>query len=102
MSDNVEHVDFPFAAARRITSEEVAAAKLAVKAQFGIEPGKRGRPPKPGDQKYEAVSIRLNPQVLLWAKAEGDRLGVGYQTVINEALLKLSIAVPGGSANAQE
>lgn len=92
MSDNVEHVDFPFAAARRITSEEVAAAKLAVKEQFGIEPGKRGRPPKPGDQKYEAVSIRLNPQVLLWAKAEGDRLGVGYQTVINEALLKLSIA----------
>ena len=53
MSDNVEHVDFPFAAARRITSEEVAAAKLAVKEQFGIEPGKqRGRPPKPGDQKY--------------------------------------------------
>ena len=102
MSDNVEHVDFPFAAARRITSEEVA-AKLAVKEQFGIEPGKqRGRPPKPGDQKYEAVSIRLNPQVLLWAKAEGDRLGVGYQTVINETLLKLSIAVPGGSANAQE
>ncbi len=72
MSDNVEHVDFPFAAARRITSEEVAVAKLAVKEQFGIEPGKRGRPPKLGDQKYEAVSIRLNPQVLLWARAEGD------------------------------
>ncbi len=100
MSDNVEHVDFPFAAARRITSEEVAAAKLAVKEQFGIEPEKRVRPPKPRDQKYEAVLIRFNPQVLLWAKAEGNsrswrlrqRLGVGYQTVINEALLKLSIA----------
>ncbi len=103
MSDNVEHVSFPFESARRITSEEVAAAKLAVKEQFGIEPGKqRGRPPKPGDQKYEAVSIRLNPQVLLWAKAEGDRLGVGYQTVINEALLKLAIPVPGGCTNAQE
>lgn len=93
MSDNSESMDFPFESARRITSEEVAAAKLAIKEQFGIEPGKqRGRPPKPGDQKYEAVSIRLNPQVLLWAKAEGDRLGVGYQTVINEALLKLSTA----------
>ena len=91
MSDNLEHVDFPFESARRITSKEVAAAKLVVKEQFGIEPGKRHRPLKPGDQKYEAVSIRLNPQVLLWAKAEGDRLGVGYQTVINEALLKLSI-----------
>jgi uncharacterized protein (DUF4415 family) len=89
MSDNFE---FSFEAARRITPEEVAAAKAAVKEQFGIEPGKqRGRPPKPGELKYEAVSIRLNPQVLRWAKAEGDRLGVGYQTVINEALLKLSI-----------
>ena len=93
MSDKVEHVSFPFESARRITSEEVAAAKLAVKEPLGIEPGKqRGRPPKPGDQKYEAVSIRLNSQVLLWAKAEGDRLGVGYQTVINETLLKLSTA----------
>ena len=43
MSNNVEPVDFPFAAARRITSEEVAAAKLAVKEQFGIEPGKCDR-----------------------------------------------------------
>ncbi len=53
MSDNLEHVSFPFELARRITSEEVAAARLAAKEQFGIEPGKqRGRPPKPGDQKY--------------------------------------------------
>ena len=59
MSNNVEPVNFPFAAARRITSEEVAAAKLAVKEQFGIEPGKRDRPPKPGDQKCEAVSISV-------------------------------------------
>ena len=59
MSDSLEPVDFPFAAARRITSEEVAAARLAVKVQFGIEPGKRDRSPKPGDQKYEAVSISV-------------------------------------------
>jgi hypothetical protein len=49
--DRSESMSFPFAAARRITSEEVAAAKLAIKEQFGIEPGKqRGRPPKPGDR----------------------------------------------------
>ena len=49
LSDNLELMDFPFAAARRITSEEVAAAKVAVKEQSGIELGKqRGRPPKPG------------------------------------------------------
>jgi hypothetical protein len=47
MSESFENVDFPFAKARRITPEEVAAAKRAVKEQFGIEPGKRGRPPKP-------------------------------------------------------
>jgi uncharacterized protein (DUF4415 family) len=91
MSDSFENVDFPFATARRITPEEVAAAKAAVKEQFGIEPGKRGRPPKPGELKYEAVSIRLNPQVLVWAKAEGEKRGVGYQTVINEELLKISV-----------
>jgi hypothetical protein len=37
-----EMVDFPFAKARRITPEEVSAAKQAA-AQFGIEPGKRDR-----------------------------------------------------------
>ncbi len=33
MSNNVEPVDFPFAAARQITREEVAAAKLRLNAQ---------------------------------------------------------------------
>jgi hypothetical protein len=27
---------------------------------------------------------------LRWAKAEGEKRGVGYQTVINEELLKIS------------
>jgi uncharacterized protein (DUF4415 family) len=87
MSNNSE---FPFASARRITREEVAAAEKAVQEQFGIDAGRRGRPVKAEAEKYEAVSIRLHPQVLIWAKAEGDRRGVGYQTVINEELLKLS------------
>jgi uncharacterized protein (DUF4415 family) len=86
-----EMIDFPFAKARKITLEEVAAAKRAAKEQFGIEPGKRGRSPKPEELKYEAVSIRLHPQVLMWAKAEGEKRGVDYQTVINEELLKLSV-----------
>lgn len=37
MSENLKPIDFPFAAARRITSEEVAAAKLAVKELFEID-----------------------------------------------------------------
>ena len=53
MSDNREPIDFPFESARRITSKEVAAAKLAVKEQFGIEPGKRDRSPKLGDSELK-------------------------------------------------
>jgi hypothetical protein len=40
MSDDFE---FSFETARRITPEEVAAAKLAIKEQFGIEPRKPDR-----------------------------------------------------------
>jgi hypothetical protein len=49
--DESEMVDFPFAQARRITPEEVAAAKRAAKEQFGIEPGERGQKLKLGKQK---------------------------------------------------
>jgi uncharacterized protein (DUF4415 family) len=89
MPDMSNNSEFPFAAARRITPAEVAAAEKAVQEQFGITVVRRGRPPKAEQKPYEAVSMRLHPQVLSWAKAEGDRRGGGYQTVINEELLKL-------------
>lgn len=82
--------EFPFASARRITAQEVVAAAEAVREQFGIEPPKRGRPAKDDGEKYEPVSIRLHPKVIEWAKDEAQRRGVGYQTVINEALLQLA------------
>ena len=47
----------------------------------------RGRPPK-GAEKHQPVSIGLHPSVLTWAKHEAKRRGLGYQTVINEVLLK--------------
>ncbi len=40
MSDKLEHVDFPFAAARRITSEEVAAGLSAVEVRGRTEDGR--------------------------------------------------------------
>jgi hypothetical protein len=46
MSDSFEDFDFPFDKARRITPEEVAAAKRAAKEQFGIEPRERDRTPQ--------------------------------------------------------
>lgn len=82
--------EFPFESARRITADEVAAARIAVKEQFDIDPPKRGRPAKDDSQRYEPVSIRLHPKVIEWAKEEAQRRGVGYQTVINEALLQLA------------
>ncbi len=83
--------EFPFESARRITTEEVEAATKAVKEQFDIEPPKRGRPSKDDSERFEPVSIRLHPKVIKWAKEEAEKQGVGYQTMINEALLRLTI-----------
>lgn len=84
-------IEFPFESARRITAQEVAAATEAVREQFSIEPPKRGRPAKDESERYEPVSIRLHPKVIEWAKEEAQRRGVGYQTIINEALIKLAL-----------
>ncbi|WP_110985748.1 BrnA antitoxin family protein [Acaryochloris thomasi] len=79
--------EFPFERARRVTPEEHQQFKEALSKQFGLQPRKRGRPAKEQDEKYEPISIRLHPKVLTWAKAEAQRRGIGYQTVINEVLL---------------
>ena len=79
--------DFPFENARRITEGEVRAGKKAIEEKIGVKRRSRGRPPK-GEDKFQPVSIRLHPKALEWAKKEAKRRGVGYQTVINEVLLK--------------
>lgn len=84
---NPKVTEFPFKSARRITALEVTAAEEAVREQFGIEKPLRGRPPKEESERYEAVSIRLHPKVIEWAKQEAALRGVGYQTIINEVLL---------------
>lgn len=81
--------EFPFENARRVTAREVEAGRKAIEARLEAKRPRRGRPPK-GAEKYQAVSIRLSPKVVAWAKKEGKRRGVGYQTVINETLLKMS------------
>ena len=80
--------DFPFEKARRVTASELRAARLAIARKLG-QPARRsrGRPPKLSTEKYALVSIRLSPVVIRWAKAEAKIRGVGYQTVINDALL---------------
>jgi uncharacterized protein (DUF4415 family) len=80
---------FPFEKARRITPEEVSSAKKAIESFSGKKRKLRGRPQK-GENKFKPISIRLHPVVIEWAKKEAKRRGVGYQTVINEELLKIA------------
>ncbi len=81
--------EFPFDRARRVTRAEVAKARAAISAKLGKKRPGRGRPAK-GAAKYSPVSIRLHPKVIAWARREAKRRAVGYQTVINEVLLKAS------------
>ena len=80
--------EFPFERARRVTPEESQKFRKAISEQFDIKLRKRGRLVKNEDEKYEPISIRLHPKVLAWAKEEAQKRGIGYQTVINEVLLK--------------
>ena len=79
--------DFPFEKSRRITLRETISAKKAIEKKTGVKRQARGRPAK-GLKKYIPTSIRLHPKVLSWAKKEAKKRGVGYQTVINESLIK--------------
>jgi uncharacterized protein (DUF4415 family) len=79
--------EFPFERARRVTASEAETARKAIERKLGKKRPRRGRPPK-GVEKYQPVSIRLHPRVITWAKREAKRRGLGYQTVINEVLLK--------------
>ena len=79
--------EFPFEKSRRITARETMTAKRAIEKKTGKKRQKRGRPAK-GLKKYVPTSIRLHPKVLSWAKKEAKKRGVGYQTIINESLIK--------------
>jgi uncharacterized protein (DUF4415 family) len=65
-------------------------ARKAIAAKLGKKRKSRGRPPKPHAERYRAVSIRLHPKVVSWAKLQAKKKHVGYQTVINEVLLKVA------------
>ena len=47
---------------------------------------KIGRPRKNEDEKYKSVHIRLHPKVLAGLKAEAEKRGIRYQSLINELL----------------
>jgi uncharacterized protein (DUF4415 family) len=80
--------EFRFENSRRVSAEETSKFKKAIEKKLGSKRPSRGRPLKPASEKFEAISIRLHPLVLAWAKNEAKRKGVGYQTIINEFLLE--------------
>ena len=80
--------EFPFKKARRVSQRELAAARKAIEAKTGIPRSPRGRPSKSDDDKYQPTSIRLHPKVIAWARRVARKRGVGYQTIINEALIE--------------
>jgi uncharacterized protein (DUF4415 family) len=43
---------------------------------------KRGRPPKPADERKEQIALRLDADVLAWYRA----MGTGWQTRMNAVL----------------
>ena len=84
--------EFRFENARRIRPEETQKFRKAISDKLGEERKSRGRPPKDADTKFSPISIRLHPIALSWAKKEAKKRGVGYQTIINEILLKKAAA----------
>ena len=86
--DDMEVPEFDFSKARRITPAEVARYRKAYENTFGVPPPVRGRPAKLPHLKYRDIHLKIHPVALKWAKAKAKKQGVGYQTVINETLLK--------------
>ncbi len=84
-----KEVEYDFTNARRSTPSEIKAYRRAIEKKLGLKLPRRGRPPK-GALKYQPIFIRLHPKVLQWAKALARKRDIGYQTVINEALLRLA------------
>jgi hypothetical protein len=64
--------------ARRVTPAENQKFRAAISEQFGLDLKKCGRPSKEEENKYEPISIRLHPKILVWAKEEAEKQGIGY------------------------
>ncbi len=75
---------------RHPTAAELRRNRRAIGAKLGIRLPSRGRPPKPVGEKYHPISIRLDPRIIRWAKSEGRRRGLKYQSIINKALLQIA------------
>ncbi len=85
--------EFNFSKARRVTPTEHARFVTA----SNNPPVLRGRPRKRPEEKFLPVTIRLDPRIVVWAKREAKRQHVGYQTILNQELLRRATALNGSS-----
>ncbi len=67
------------------SAAELKSYKKAIEKKLGV---KLGPPFKKADEKYIPTYIKLNPKIIKWAKKIALKKGIGYQTVINDELLK--------------
>jgi uncharacterized protein (DUF4415 family) len=80
---------FIFTDPQRPSNEKRQFFKKAFKNTFGyLPPPRRGRPEKEAEDKYQDIHIKLHPRALKWARGIAKKRGVGYQTIINETLLR--------------
>jgi len=86
--DNPPLTDAQLRSMRRVTPEEHARFRQAYINTFGKEPPMRGRPAKAPHLKYRDIHLKLHPKALAWARMQAKRRGIGYQTLINEILLR--------------
>ena len=97
--DDLDVPRFDFSRARRITSAERRYYRKAYENTFGEKMPRRGRPAKKPHEKYIDIHIKLDPRAVNWAKQKAKKNGVGYQTVINEALLAKAAGLTSRYAN---
>ena len=74
---------------RRVSFADVERARLGMEKQDGIKLPQRkagpGRPPK-GILKYQHLNMRVEPIAFARVKAKAQKLGIKYQTFINQLL----------------
>jgi hypothetical protein len=70
---------------RRVTAEEHQKYSKALDAQFGLDRPRVGRPPM-GSLKARDIHLRIPPGILDRLRSKAEKLGIGYQVLINQIL----------------
>jgi predicted DNA binding CopG/RHH family protein len=73
---------------RHFTDEERAKFADAYRNTFHKEPPRVGRPFKYENLKLKPISIRLHPHVIRWAKKKAQEKSMGYQSFLNDFLMR--------------